>query len=106
MKDRSNGIKVETDSILKLKGLEKECVVWSTSRPLEFEKEVLEFSYTILTRTSCILIVGLTNRTQKIYKKVIGMFDKEKIIIWDKDTEENYDKFCEPYNQEIVIDED
>ena len=100
------GIKVETDSILKLKGLEKECVVWSTSRPLEFEKEVLEFSYTILTRTSCILIVGLTNRTQKIYKKVIGMFDKEKIIIWDKDTEENYDKFCEPYNQEIVIDED
>ena len=50
----------ETDTILSLKGLEKECVLWSTRIPLEFEREVFEFAYTIVTRTSCILIVAIT----------------------------------------------
>ncbi|MCH5598620.1 UvrD-helicase domain-containing protein [Niabella ginsengisoli] len=65
------GISCETDTILSLKGLEKECVLWSTRIPLEFEKEVFEFSYTIITRTSCILIVTLTDDTQNIYKKFL-----------------------------------
>lgn len=99
-------INVETDSILSLKGLEKECVLWSTSIPLEFEKEVFEFSYTIVTRTSCILIIGLTEQTQNIYKKVLGLLDKERIIMWDKETEIKFETFCEEYEQLTIIDED
>ncbi len=99
-------INAETDSILSLKGLEKECVLWSTSIPLEFEKEVFEFSYTIVTRTSCILIIGLTEQTQNIYKKVLGMLDKERIIMWDKETEIKFETFCEEYEQQTIIDED
>jgi hypothetical protein len=100
------GIPSETDTILSLKGLEKECVLWSTSIPLEFEKEVFEFSYTIVTRTSCILIVVLTDNTQNVYKKILGLLEKERLIMWDKETEEKFDTFCEVYKPETIVDED
>ena len=85
-----NGISTETDTILSLKGLEKECVLWSTRIPLEFEREVFEFSYTIVTRTSCILIIGLTNETQNSYKKILGLLDRERLIMWDSETEAKF----------------
>jgi len=100
------GIPCETDSILKLKGLEKECVVWSTRIPLEFEKEVFEFAYTIMTRTSSILIVAITDNTQQLYKKILGMLNRERLIMWDEETETKFGSFCEEYYLETVEDED
>lgn len=101
-----NGIPAETDSILGLKGLEKECVLWSTRIPLEFEKEVFEFSYTIVTRTWCILIIGLTEETQNSYKKILGLLNKERLIMWDNETEIKFTTFCEEYTAETIVDED
>lgn len=100
------GIKAETDTILSLKGLEKECVLWSTRIPLEFEKEVFEFSYTIITRTSCILIILITDKTQNIYKKVLGLLNKQRLIMWDKETENKFATLCEEYTPAAVLDED
>ncbi|RZS97159.1 UvrD-helicase domain-containing protein [Cecembia calidifontis] len=99
-------IRCETDSILKLKGLEKECVVWSTRIPLEFEKEVFEFAYTIMTRTSSILIIAITDNTQLVYRKILGMLNRERLILWDSETENKFDSFCELYAVETVEDED
>lgn len=96
----------ETDTILSLKGLEKECVLWSTRIPIEFEKEVFEFAYTIVTRTSCLLIIALTDNTQNIYKKILGLLNSERLIMWDKETENKFDMFCERYDPETIIDED
>lgn len=100
------GISSETDTILGLKGLEKVCVLWSTRIPLEFEKEVFEFAYTIVTRTSCVLIIALTDKTQNIYKKILGLLDKERLIMWDRETLQKYDSFCEEYEPETIEDED
>jgi hypothetical protein len=100
------GITCETDTILSLKGLEKECVLWSTSRPLEFENEVFEFTYTIITRTSCILIIALTDNTQNIYKKILGLLDRERLIMWDKVSEEKFEMFSEAYEMTTVTDEE
>jgi len=102
----SKGITTETDTVLSLKGLEKECVLWSTRIPLEFEKEVFEFAYTIVTRTSCILIIALTNETQIVYKKILGLLDQERLIMWDKDTEIKFGTFCEEYELITIEDED
>lgn len=100
------GIIAETDTILSLKGLEKECVLWSTRIPLEFENEVFEFSYTIVTRTSSILIIALTDKTQNIYKKILGLLDRDRLILWDRETEQKFDTFCEEYEPETIEDED
>ena len=100
------GITCETDTILSLKGLEKECVLWSTRIPLEFEKEVFEFAYTIVTRTSCILIIALADSTQNVYKKILGLLDKERLIMWDRETETKYNTLCEEYELMAIEDED
>lgn len=102
----SKGITCETDTILSLKGLEKECVLWSTRIPLEFEKEVFEFAYTIVTRTSCILIIALADSTQNVYKKILGLLDKERLIMWDRETETKYNTLCEEYELMAIEDED
>lgn len=102
---RRLGVTSETDSILSLKGLEKECVVWSTRIPLEFEREVYEFAYTILTRTSSILIIALSDRTQEIYKPIIGLLKRDRLIFWDKATEDKFSSFCEVIGDITVVDE-
>jgi DNA helicase-2/ATP-dependent DNA helicase PcrA len=99
------GISAETDTILRLKGLEKECVLWSTRAELEFEKEVYEFIYTILTRTSSVLIVALFNETKPIYKRVINLLRKDRIILWDTMTKQKFNDFCELTDIEILEDE-
>lgn len=99
------GISSETDTILSLKGLEKECVIWSTRIPLEFEKEVYEFAYTILTRTSSILIVALSDNSQEVYKPIIGLLKKDRLIFWDKATEDRFESFCEAVGNITVVDE-
>ncbi|MDX6180625.1 UvrD-helicase domain-containing protein [Flavobacterium sp. Fl-77] len=100
------GVVTETDTILSLKGLEKECVLWSTRIPLEFEKEKFEFAYTIVTRTSCILIIALTEDTQNVYKEILGLLDRERLIFWDKLSETKFDTFCEEYELITIEDED
>jgi DNA helicase-2/ATP-dependent DNA helicase PcrA len=99
------GISSETDTILSLKGLEKECVVWSTRISLEFEKEVYEFAYTILTRTSSILIIALSDNSQEVYKPIIGLLKRDRLIFWDKTTEDRFESFCEAVGNITVVDE-
>ena len=99
-------VEVETDSILSLKGLEKECVIWATYVPLEYEKEAFEFAYTILTRTSGILIIVISEDTQNVYKKVLGLLRQDRIIFWDRISEEKFKSFREDYIAEPITDED
>ena len=99
-------IKVESDSILSLKGLEKEYVIWSTYIPLEFEKKAFEFAYTIITKTSGVLIIVITEQTQDVYKKVLGLLNKEQIIFWNKNSEQKFKSFCEDYIPVAILDED
>lgn len=101
---RSLKIPCETDTILKLKGLEKTCILWSTRKDIEYKEEVAEFVYTILSRTSGILIIALTSMTLNKYNKVINLLRKDRLIIWDKETADKFLTFC--VEQETVTDED
>ena len=94
------GIKAETDTILRLKGLEKRCVIWSTRANIEHEKEVFEMVYTILSRTSCILIIALSDNSLPVFKPVIGKFNADRLILWDEETETKFSTFCE--NVEVL----
>nr|GEV99656.1 AAA ATPase, putative [Tanacetum cinerariifolium] len=71
-------IEVETDTILKLKGLEKTCIIWSTATSIEHRGEVFEFIYTILTRTSCLLIITLTPATQELSRRALPQLYRRK----------------------------
>ena len=82
-----SGLPTDTDTILKLKGLEKTCVIWSTSTGIEHRGEIFEFIYTILTRTSCVLIITLTPQTRDMYLPVLQRLRAERLICWDKESE-------------------
>lgn len=98
-------VNCEMDTILRLKGLEKDCILWSTRVGINDEKEVYEFVYTILTRTSSILIIALSNSTQDYFKKVINLLDRDKLILWDAETKQKYSSFCKDYKIETIVDE-
>ncbi len=100
------GLRSEADTILRLKGLEKRCVIWSTRENIEYEKEVYEFVYTILSRTSSILIIALYNASLSIYKPVIGRLRSDRLIMWDKETDLFFKSFVEKADPEISVDEE
>lgn len=96
-----NELKIPTDTVLRLKGLEKHCVIWSTRAPIEFKKEKFEFVYTILSRTSCLLIIALfddqdnlDSRTQEVFKEAISLLRQDRVIFWDKETKDSFKSFC------------
>lgn len=88
------GVNVETDSILRMKGLEKDCVLWSVRTSIEDEYDANEFIYTILTRTSGILIIALSGTISQTYQEIIGTFDVNRLIFWDQETKNRYSEFC------------
>lgn len=79
----------ETDTILRLKGMEKTCILWSTKIKIDHEDEVNNFVYTILTRTSGLLIIALYNDINAKYIDIIKQLRKDRILIWDEETK-NY----------------
>jgi DNA helicase-2/ATP-dependent DNA helicase PcrA len=83
----------ETDSILRLKGMEKRCVIWSTRVATEHEDEVANYVYTILTRTSGILIIAiLDDSVPKDFVPVLKELRKDRLILWDKETKSYFEE--------------
>jgi len=76
--------------ILKSKGLEKSCVIWSTRVGIDTKKDVSEFVYTILTRTTSILIIAICETVNSKFAEVLNLLtqDQEKTSIWDEETKD------------------
>jgi DNA helicase II / ATP-dependent DNA helicase PcrA len=83
---KKNGL-AGTDTILRLKGMEKTCILWSTKIQINDEGEIFNFVYTILTRTSGLLIIAVYPELNNHFKEIIGMINRNRIIIWDNETE-------------------
>lgn len=102
---------VETDTVLRLKGMEKHLVVWSTRSPLEFKKERFEFVYTIVSRTSCLLIIALFNSetqkpTEKTYFDALKLLRHDRLIFWDKQSKQEFHEILKNSDGELNSDED
>lgn len=87
---RRLGAFVETTTILRLKGLEKEFIVWSLQAEIEYEDEVLEFAYTIMTRTNCLLVIGITPNNKAVYSSIPQYLNNDRLIFWDHDSALNF----------------
>ncbi len=81
-----------TNSILALKGLEKNCVVWSTKSRIGSDEDQFQFIYTILTRTTSLLIVALFDNISMSCKEAISKFREDRLIFWDQASENQYKK--------------
>jgi DNA helicase-2/ATP-dependent DNA helicase PcrA len=103
---------IHTDSVLRLKGLEKQCVIWSTRAGIESSKEAFEFVYTIMSRTACLLIIVLyddpnnnSNRTQTVFYQSIGLLRVDRLIFWNKEAKSKFSSFCKVIDNEELGEE-
>jgi hypothetical protein len=85
-----NQTPTETEIILKAKGLEKSCVIWSTRINVDTTNEKEEFIYTILTRTVSLLIIVVFPTIQQDYINIIKTFVENRLIRWDDESETKY----------------
>jgi hypothetical protein len=92
---RTLGLVIRADSILSVKGLEKSCVIWSTRAEVANEQDVDEFVYTILTRTLCMLLIGLFPDTRPEFQPILNAFKPESLIFWDEESRKQFDLACE-----------
>ena len=102
---------IESDTVLRLKGMEKHLVVWSTRKNIESKKERFEFVYTILSRTSSILIIALYDNpeprlsTQPVYYEPLKLLRRDRLIFWDKASRLAFNKFTS-FTSAIDIDDE
>jgi DNA helicase-2/ATP-dependent DNA helicase PcrA len=89
------GIKATASVVQRTKGLEMPFVVWYTKRNVATEKEIEEFVYTILTRTTNILIVAVLDSMMIKYFDIINNLEKDRIILWDQVSENAYNFICD-----------
>lgn len=87
---RQEDVLISGDTILRCKGMEMDCVLWSTRMPAAGKNEVEETVYTILTRTSKLLIVALWPEIQGEYTAILKDFRTDRIIFWDEESREAF----------------
>jgi SAM-dependent methyltransferase len=80
----------ETDTILKLKGMEKDCIVWSTRSDISNEDDAYYYIYTILTRTCSVLIIALFEDTPDYVYDVLSKMERKRLMFWDEASAQAY----------------
>jgi len=76
----------ETDTILRIKGMEKNVVLWSTRIEIPDKDEINNFVYTIMTRTSCLLIITICDSIIDEYWNIVKQIPESLRIVWDSET--------------------
>ncbi len=88
------GVANEAHRILKIKGMERDCVLWSTRRDIEYKYEVEEFVHTTMTRTTGVLIIALFPDTLSKYHLILKTLREDRLVFWDRESQESYHEFC------------
>jgi len=87
---------IENNSMLKIKGLERPCVLFSTKLDgsLTPGASTYEWTYTILTRPTSVLILNLSTATSPEIKALVGRMRRDCLFFWDQNAENRFDEFA------------
>lgn len=83
--------KVASESMRRIKGLERPCVVWSTRASMPVDESVEEWIYTILSRTTSLLVIALSATTAPNISEVVARLRKDRLLFWTPDAEALFD---------------
>lgn len=85
---------VEDSTMLWIKGLERKFVFWSTYfNVVNPGSATYEWVYTILTRTTRLLVVMLSKNTSDDLKSLVGRMNKDSLLFWSEDAEKLFNEF-------------
>jgi hypothetical protein len=92
---------VEDSTMLWIKGLERKFIFWSTFFHVANPgSSTYEWVYTILTRTTRLLVVMLSKDTSDDIKSLVGRMNKDCLLFWNEDAERQFDEFSLHVNSE------
>ena len=75
----------------KFKGFGTTLVVWSTGRSLRSDDTSAEWIYTILSRTTGLLVIRIDAETPPDIARVISQRDSKRLMFWTRRAEEAFD---------------
>ena len=81
------GIRIEAASMRRIKGLERPLVLWSTKSHLPNSETAPEWIYTILTRTTGVVVVALSAHTPDCIRAIVGRLDRHRLLFWSEQAE-------------------
>lgn len=75
-----------------IKGLERSFVIWSTREVWGSDETVMEFVYTVLTRSTGITVIVIEEDTAIEVAECLKLLRRDRLLFWDSAAESAYDK--------------
>jgi hypothetical protein len=75
-----------------IKGLERSFVIWSTREVWDSDETVIEFVYTVLTRSTGITVIVIEEDTAIEVAECLKLLRRDRLLFWDSGGESGFDK--------------
>jgi len=84
---------VQQESMRRIKGLERPCIIWSTRAAMPGDESTAEWIYTIVSRTTSVLILVLSERTPGPVRRVVSQLRRDRLLFWSENAEATFDRW-------------
>ena len=75
---------VEAASMSKIKGLERPLVAWSTQTNIPRRETEAEWVYTVLTRTTGVVVIAISQNTDARLRSIVGRLREDRLLFWSE----------------------
>jgi DNA helicase-2/ATP-dependent DNA helicase PcrA len=75
---------VEAASMSKIKGLERPLVAWSTQTDIPRRETEAEWVYTVLTRTTGVVVIAISQNTDARLRSIVGRLREDRLMFWSE----------------------
>jgi len=75
---------IEAASMSKIKGLERPLVAWSTQTDIPRRETEAEWVYTVLTRTTGVVVIAISQNTDARLRSIVGRLREDRLMFWSE----------------------
>ena len=75
---------LEAASMSKIKGLERPLVAWSTQTNIPRRETEAEWVYTVLTRTTGVVVIAISQNTDARLRSIVGRLREDRLMFWSE----------------------
>lgn len=85
-----NDVVVEAASMSKIKGLERPLVAWSTQTNIPRRETEAEWVYTVLTRTTGVVVIAISQNTDARLRSIVGRLREDRLMFWSEKAHQEF----------------
>ena len=81
---------IEVASMSKIKGLERPLVAWSTQTNIPRRETEAEWVYTVLTRTTGVVVIAISQNTDARLRSIVGRLREDRLMFWSEKAHQEF----------------